>query len=64
MNSNLKNPLVLTCTAIGTLIGFLTGSIVLTTEKGKQINNGMKDSVGDFTKLGKSVQNNKRLSAE
>lgn len=55
MNNNFKNPLVLTCTAIGTLIGFLTGSIVLTTEKGKQINNGMKDSVGDFTKLGKSV---------
>lgn len=45
MNNNLKNPLVLTCTAIGILIGFLTGSIVLTTEKGKQINNGMKDSV-------------------
>lgn len=64
MNNNLKNPLVLTCTAIGTLIGFLTGSMVLTTEKGKQINNEMKDSVGDFTKLGKSVQNNKRLSAE
>ncbi|MBO8457769.1 MAG: hypothetical protein IAA81_06030 [Spirochaetes bacterium] len=59
MNNNLKNTLVLTCTAIGTLIGFLTGSIVLTTEKGKQINNGMKDSVGDFTKLGKSLANSK-----
>lgn len=59
MNNNLKNPLVLTCTAIGTLIGFLTGSIVLTTEKGKQINNGMKDSADDFSRLGKSLANSK-----
>lgn len=61
MNCNLKNPLVLTCTAIGTLIGFLTGSIALSTEKGKQINNGMKDSVDDFTKLGKPLVNNKKI---